>query len=781
MKKRNILIGIIAVGLLIPSVAGWSASSNTDGVESGQSLDSDDTITVHRYMPGEIRDTVQIRAQYESRMYRQSLNAKINVLSRSYGDSIVLRWAPDDYVSWTYLNRYGVNIVRTDMKTLMTDTLAMALKPAALEEFRSRYSETDSLAGMAMGTLYGNIESVKKDYEAESEENVEMGSLYDLYQDQQMTFGVAVFVSELRPDLADMMAMRFVDKSVGKKDEYRYSIVPAVPDTTGHIPINAGSTGRITNERYSAEPFNVAIGDSITPPNGIRIWWERRDYSSYEIERRGPVTTGSEKWERLTERPYIIMMSEQEDRDCFYGDNVELPGTYEYRILAHDPFGDLTEPSPVLSVTINDMVPPRGPQITYIEIDRPNEDDPSAEIWANIHVLKDTIEDDFIGMIPMYYNARITGDEWRPLIDADKMMLPGDTVCRVDVTNIPTGQISVAAVDTAHNVGYSIPQLLRVSDMRPPKAPQGLTASTEIIMPEEGDTITEPLGLITLTWNAIDDDDVEYYDVVFANDTTHTFLVLQNGMIHDTTYVDTVALDVNQKYIYYKVRAVDYSSNIGGFSDLLQVIRPSLVPPTTAHLDSSYVDGKGIYMCWVAGDDEQIAYHNIYRRLMDSDEWTLIRHCDADSVKAEGDVIRILDVPKVNREEMYVYAVESFNYSGISSGLSLQYCVRFEGEAVFSLPLRLFAAYDEKNNETKLAWEVDNAPEGNDWYFCIWRQGADDDVPKFLMSADAGERGFTDYLLGEGEEARYVIFIQMEDGRESEPSNVVTVKAPVRQ
>ena len=29
--------------------------------------------------------------------------AAINMLARSYGDSIVLRWAPEDYVTWNYL------------------------------------------------------------------------------------------------------------------------------------------------------------------------------------------------------------------------------------------------------------------------------------------------------------------------------------------------------------------------------------------------------------------------------------------------------------------------------------------------------------------------------------------------------------------------------------------------------------------------------------------------------------------------------------------------------
>ena len=42
---------------------------------------------------------------------------------------------------------------------------------------------------------------------------------------------------------------------------------------------------------------------------------------------------------------------------------------------------------------------------------------------------------------------------------------------RIDVTNISTGKITIAAVDTAENMGYAYPKLLRVRGARPPEAP----------------------------------------------------------------------------------------------------------------------------------------------------------------------------------------------------------------------------------------------------------------------------------------------------------------------
>lgn len=767
-KHTKLLLGGAAVAVGLTAAAGVQIHTTVgSGIATADTIPTDTIMPLDdsepRWLPGEIKDTVEAYAQWEAQQ-RNDFRSNINVLYRTYGDSIVLRWAPDDYATWKYLCRTGINIVRIDVDDARQATLVKRMLPSTLEEFRSVYGVTDSLALIAMASLY-NKNTLRPDQTQMPAG--ELGSLLEISQDQQMTFGMGVLVSELRPDLADRLQMRFVDANVKKGKRYEYCIVPSEIDSTGHVAVNAGNTGIVENVAYKPVPFDVEIGDSITSQRGIRLGWTRRNYSAYEIERR---VKGTTQWKRLNENPYMVLVPEQEDMDCFFFDENLTPATYEYRILAHDPFGELTAPSAVHTVVMPDLVGPQAPQITWINIDRPVEDDPAAEVWADIHFEKDSIEDDMKGIDVLYYHEVDTVGQWTSLLDG-RLLPPTDTVCRVDVTNISSSQVAVAAVDTAGNYTYSIPQLMRVSDMRAPDAPTGLKAVTSLAD-----------GTITLTWNRPAAADINYYEVAFANDTTHTFLLLNEGKLRDTTYVDTVALDVNQKFIYYKVRAVDYATNMGEYSDILQVVRPSAVPPSVAHLDSSYVDGKGVYMRWVAGNDAQMAYHHVYRRLVESeDKWTLIRRCDADSVKQTGDIIELLDHPKENSYEEYAYAVESFNYSDVSSGLSLQFVTRFTGDPVFSLPIKLLGDYDARNKMTKLAWELDKAPEGSDWYFCIWRKGPKDDRFKFLISADPDENSFTDYLLSEGETAEYYIQIQMEDGRESEQSNIVTIKAPINK
>ena len=770
MKQRINIPGLLTMLALIGALAGMAMNSSSNMTGSADIYADDDSTVTKRYLPGEIRDTTAFMEELRARQ-QKDFAANINVLVRTYGDSVVLRWAADDFVAWRYLNRVGVDILREDEETMVVDTLVLGLKPATLEEFRSHYAESDSLAALVMGALYD--ENMAKN-EVTKDEPGSMGALYESSQSQQLRYGLGLLASEWRQDLATRMAVRFTDRTAKRGRSYTYFISPAVIDTTGKVIIRAGMKDAVKNERFKPEPFDVKLTDSISYPNGIHLRWTDRLYSSYEIERR---VQGTREWKRLNKLPYVIM-NIVPGADCIYGDNVDEPGTYEYRVIAHDPFGELTEPSPVHAVTISDMRPPVPPRLTWIEIDRRKADDPSKEIFATIHFRKDTMEADYVGAVPVYYHERITEGKWRPLVD--KPLAPTDTVVTVDVTNLQTGQLAIAAYDTAHNVSYSIPQILRVSDMKAPEAPKGLKAECRL---EPKDSLDLPLGLITLTWQPVENDDIDYYEVVFANDTTHTFMDRQGGIVagRDTVFVDTVAVDVNQKYIYYKVRAIDYSTNIGEFSDILQVVRPSAVPPTVAHIDSTNVSGSGIFMRWIAGSDAQMAYHNVYRRLMSDKEWTLLRRCDADSVKANNNYIDLFDVPKVNSREEYVYAIESFNYSGISSGLSLQYITRFTGDAVFDTPITLYGAYEEDKHKTRLAWEVNQLPEGKDWYFCVWRQGPDDERFQFLLSAEPGERDFTDYLLRPGQTAHYYVQIQMEDGRESKPSNIVTIKAPEKK
>ncbi len=706
-------------------------------------------------------------AEDSAQMQVGIVDTQLHLLARSYGDSIVLRWAPEDYATWRHLNRVGMDVLRYSKDNpFQADTLAHGLRPFTLEQFRQHYPTTDSVAMMAAGLLYDEHRIRPT---ATKNPPGTLGSLYEIYQEQQMRFGLALLTTEWRRDLADALAMRLVDHTAKRGKTYEYIVRPSEVDTTGQVIVRTGHLPEVKNERYRPEPFVVSLSDSTIAQNTVMLTWKRGKYSSFELERREVSSdgkaSGTDGWVRITDKPYVDMSPNdfgQPDSLSTMSDQVPHPGLYDYRLLAHDVFGDLTEPTKPYRVWVRDITPPSPPEISLITIDRRDSTDLSKGVFATFHLRKDTMEADFVGWHLVYYHEKDTRRAWRRLCPEQS---PADSVLSIDVTGLSTGMVAAVAVDTARNEGYSVARMLRLEDLKAPAPPVNLQA--------EGNA---EKGTITLRWDLPEDADIDYYEVAYANDTTHRWVLATEEKLTENCFVDTVDVTANQRYIYYKVRAIDFSTNIGEYSDVLQVIRPSLMPPAVAHIDSVSVDSAGIHMQWICSAEHFVERHLVWRRLHTDKQWTLLRVCDADSLAQYDYVLTLHDKPEYSREARYEYAIESLSYSDVRS-MSLAYSVRWEGEAVFAHSLKLYGEYLKEKQETRLAWEMDAEPTyPGRWYFCIFRQGPEDKSPRFLLSAAKDERSFTDRLLQEGESATYFIRIKYADGRQSEDSNTVVVR-----
>ena len=185
------------------------------------------------------------------------VTSKIRLLTRSYGDSIVLRWLAEDWVSYKYLADFGVNVLRVqhremptdpsaikDFSPLQIDTLAYALKPLTLDQFRAKYADADSLALVPQGLLYGEAENYKQSKPGTMTHNLELNS------EQDITYAFAMIVAEWRKDLAEDMAVRLTDRNVERGASYDYYIQPTRWE-------NGGSSSSPASRRaWSADPMS---------------------------------------------------------------------------------------------------------------------------------------------------------------------------------------------------------------------------------------------------------------------------------------------------------------------------------------------------------------------------------------------------------------------------------------------------------------------------------------------------------------------------------------------
>ena len=704
------------------------------------------------------------------------VTTKIKLLTRTYGDSIVLRWAAEDYVSWKYLCTYGVNVLRVPhdgRPGLHIDTLAYALKPLTQDQFRQRYPMTDSLALVPMGVLYGEATNYK--FEAPGT----MGRTLEDNSEQDMSYGFAMVVAEWRKDLAEAMAVRFTDRKVTPGATYDYYIQPTKWDNGGKLIFEPGVAEKVVNTPYTPAAFDPVVIDSLTSPYHVSIGWWDHEHSSYEIERRmvsnskGVAVNGP--WQRVTEKPYISMVEQPEGEDyCLLGDSVAENGVYEYRIMGYDAFADLCAPTKPHRVVVRDIQPPSPPNLTHIVLERPDDNDPMAKVIAHFVWEKEELEPDLVGYCINYSSTRITGKEWKLL--NSEMIPPTATTYAADVTGLTTGMVTISAFDDSGNESKSFMQLIELRDYKAPDAPDSLRVTIQ--MPELDSLATkkDKWAYAILKWNPCPDDDIAYYDISAANDTTHTFLLRNQGGIHETEFIDSLALNVNQKYIYYKVRAVDYSTNTGPWSHWIEVERPHISPPTVPHLDtSSHNDKDGMHMEWIVGKDADMKYHVAYRRVGEKGDWQVIGRYDHDSLTAKNYRIIIDDNPAFDREQRYYYSVESHNSSPFTAR-SLAVSWLHRGPKVWKVDIKLVGDYFKQKGHTRLVWDTGKLPLEGDYYYCIYRKGPGEDTFHFVVSVPNSTLEYTDRILQKGESADYYVMIQWRDGRQSTPSNTITVR-----
>ena len=704
------------------------------------------------------------------------ITTKIMASARAYGDSIYLRWVPEDYASWYYLYNTGITIYRQEVDAAVwhIDTLAHRLKPLSEEGFRLKYPADDDNAKVAMGVLYGDG---RLQVGQTKDQPGSMGANMEFNTEQDVSFAFAMLVADWRRDLAQDMAVGFMDRTAKRGVAYEYYIQPTIWDNGGALIFEPGVIDYIMNEPYSPEPYTPTITDTIGAPRWHTMGWWDKDHSSFEIDRRavsGNKDTDS-GWERLNEKPYVSMIElPMGDDYCAYSDSVPQFGVYEYRIMGHDAFGELTPPSAPLRVNVYDNEAPKAPQIKNIFVEYPD-NDLRGRVNAHIVWTKDTLEADLVGYTLEYMSNRKTSGRWVML--TDNLIAPTDTLFSHEVTGLETGFVSIVAFDNSGNYSRSLVQLIELTDYKAPDAPTDFKATVFPVNVDSISDASEAWGYVALTWNNNpEDDDISYFDVAFANDSLHTYQIRNNGGIHENMFLDSLALDVNQKYIYYKVRAVDYSTNIGPWSPWIQVTRPHITPPTQPHLDrSGHNDLEGMHMEWIVGTDADMDYHVAYRGLSPDGPWDVIGRYDHDSLTTKNYTIVIDDNPPYDRERRYYYYVESFNSSPFTSK-SLAVSWLHAGPKVWKAKIELAGDYDERTNETKLAWTTGKLPFDAPYYYCIHRRGPGEDKFRFVVSVPSDKLEYADKQLGKGEQAEYFVMIQWRDGRQSTQSNTVSIR-----
>ena len=676
----------------------------------------------------------------------------VHTLARAKGDRVLLRWAPDEFAPWYLANKYGYNILRIG-KDGVVDTLQKNLKPYTIEQLKERFEPNDSLAGAAAQMLYG----------AGTELNMAIGvdgaeGIMQVYEEQQTRYAYAMLLAEVRPDLAEAMAMMYTDETAAKNAEYTYVVTTDIPEKELNMSYQPVI---VKNVKEKPLPYDPVITDSMgVDGRSIRLFWSRTpQFSTYDIERLDE----KGEWIKLNERRFMtLFMQEDESTVQNIFEDVDLePGTYSYRICGYDTFGEKSAYSKVHTAQLADVIPPTAPVIIQFNVERPTENTIMADvIWE-----KNIIEPDFLGYNVYYYNAQVDS-VWVKL--NERLLDPEMTSFRCEVTFLGTGHVTVVAVDTLNNSSAAMPQELFIADFTPPTAPTGL----EYVM--------SPTGSVMIRWNKNPEPDVAGYHLYYANDSTHTFLQKHGKMSRTPIMFDTLQVtNVIQRYTYYRVKAYDFSGNESAFSPILTVKRKNYDPPRPCRIDSVWQDTKRVYMTWFPSSEDDVEKFYVYRRVHGEEYNTLINVLTKDSVK-NGRLL-VVDSPVPDSKKRYYYHIETMNETGVTSEPSYEMSFLFKGETVLPLTLRMGAAYRNDDELVHLAWDISGITRDmldKGLYLCIYRKMSDDDIFRFVRSVNINETDYIDAHMEAGDKAEYRIRVRSREGHVSPYSNVVSVEVP---
>lgn len=679
----------------------------------------------------------------------------VHVLARAKGDRVLLRWAPDEFAPWYLANKYGYNILRIG-KDGVVDTLQKNLKPYTIEQLKERFEPNDSLAGAAAQMLYG----------AGTELNMAIGvdgaeGIMQVYEEQQTRYAYAMLLAEVRPDLAEAMAMMYTDETAAKNAEYTYVVTTDIPEKELNMSYQPVI---VKNVKEKPLPYDPVITDSMgVDGRSIRLFWSRTpQFSTYDIERLDE----KGEWIKLNERRFMTLFT-QEDESTVQNifEDVDLePGTYSYRICGYDTFGEKSAYSKVHTAQLADVIPPTAPVIIQFNVERPTENTIMADvIWE-----KNIIEPDFLGYNVYYYNAQVDS-VWVKL--NERLLDPEMTSFRCEVTFLGTGHVTVVAVDTLNNSSAAMPQELFIADFTPPTAPTGL----EYVM--------SPTGSVMIRWNKNPEPDVAGYHLYYANDSTHTFLQKHGKMSRTPIMFDTLQVtNVIQRYTYYRVKAYDFSGNESAFSPILTVKRKNYDPPRPCRIDSVWQDTKRVYMTWFPSSEDDVEKFYVYRRVHGEEINSLINIMTKDSIK--NGRLFVVDSPEPNSKKRYYYHIETMNETGITSEPSNETSFLFKGETTLPLKIRMGAAYRSDDEQVYIGWDISGITREMleaGLYICLYRKWNDDDIFRYVKSLDINEVSTVDSYMYPGDKAEYRIRVRSKDGRTSPYSNVVEAVVPPKE
>ena len=677
--------------------------------------------------------------------------SNLPLVARAVNDStVVLRWAPINHTDWRLVSRQGFWLERAVLDD-STNAIVENYRPLSKEPIRP-WSEadcrakinpqTDRYAALAAQAMYGKTFATKP---VDSSNNY-LGNIINAAEEEENRHAMALFAADVSPLAAEVLGLRYVDYPVRFGYKYVYRLV-AVPHPTGLYKLD--TSGFIITQK-DAEPLQPVQDITTKSFDGkIQFTWRKtlgiNNYTAFFIER----SEDNKNFTSLNKDPLLQFHNTAKEADAglvtFTDTLIQNYKTYYYRMRGIDAFGEYSPYSKPIAANGRDMTPYPAPYLQKIDKRTPTS---YTIVWE---IPKSPFTD-----LKGFYVMRCDKVDGQYTTLTPKMLAPSERKFEdTSASATKTNYYAIIAVDTAGNVSSSQTRMVFSYDETPPAKPNGLTGSIDTN------------GIVTIKWALGKEPDLKGYHIFFANSKVDEFTSPAAEMIFDTLFMDTILIKTLTKHIYYKIIAVDNNLNTSEYSDILELLKPDVVPPVQPVIGEYLVTDSTVWFNWARSASADVAKQNVYRRLSPNGDWALLT-----TLKPSED--HYFD-RNFGRDKAYQYSIEAVDSADLTSPKSYPLSIKTLSANVAQLVAQnLTAVFVEDKKTATLTWENPKTDEKiADWL--VYRT-ADDGSWDMLTATKTGL--FEDRYLLKKKEVKYAVKARFESGAVSNlvVSNVLKIK-----
>ncbi|MCM4166753.1 hypothetical protein DHD08_03550 [Arenibacter sp. H213] len=635
-------------------------------------------------------------------------NPAVQIIARSLPNKVLLRWAVDQPLAWKKANEYGFlieksTISRNGEAVVPIERQQLAsnpLKPRPLEEWET-LAVSDQNAAVLAQALYGDS------FITESPSNA-MGKIYAVNDELEQRFTFALLAAEQNFEAAKLAGWAFEDNNVASGEKYVYKITVAIP-LENTLDIEEGSVFA-SPDIYEKLPKPIGLS-AVFGDENVMLNWNfnllQHLYTNYIIERSDDNKTFS----RLNGVPLFNAQEStgMEEVSLHYTDSIPNNTDFYYRVRGKTAFGE-TGPAtePLMGKATKNLgfvpriyrkeIPTENTAILYWEFDEEGND------------------------LITGFEVRRANNEKGPF-ETVETGLPA-TERKTNVTNLQRiNYFTVVALGRNGLESESYATMVQPIDSTPPIPPIGLQG------------IMDSTGIVKIRWTKNIEMDLGGYRIFKSNNPNVEFSELTNTTLRGETFTDTVPLKNLNRKVYYKIAAEDLRYNRSGFSEILTVDKPDMVPPASPLLNNYEVTAEGIILSWIPSSSVDVASHIVYRKYGSEEEKEWEKIVESFTVNDT-----LFYDTTVHDSGLYNYTVIAKDSVGLESLPAKPVSVVWNGKTIHEDDIKFQGNVNRELRFINLSWKVKAS---NVIEFRLYR-GINEHQLKLYKTLNGDSKGFND-------------------------------------